>query len=483
MKKLGFVIGLMLIIGFAVEAVGAEFAFHGDMNNRFLVYTDRTDWLDSRKDSFGVIKDESTVSETYAELKYRFWTEISDDDDNIKGVYAIEVGGVRWGREGSGKSQGGSFSGDGVNIETRWAYLDFQLPFIERKARTRMGLQPFKANSFFWQETATALAFNSSITETIDYDVAWIRSVDKFNDVADNANDDIDDVDSLYGRMNFKPKDDLKIGLYGLYMWGDQDAQTAADFGSIDQRDYELKRFAGDVDLGVYTLGTDGSFGFGNFFVNWDLMYQGGDVDDVNYLSGIPGTDRNSGATLASGDFDLSAYFLHADAGYKFGKAKLTYTFWYSSGDDDPTDDDFDAFLAVDVDRDDSMAIFEGNYADDVSYFTERPYMLDKGFVMNKLALDYQWTKNLKVGTAAMYMMTAEDFEYIDDNGNSRSEDEIGVEINAFVKYMLFNNVECSLNAGYLFAGDGMDFFEVDQRDGDSDEDIFVSSARVRFKF
>ena len=35
MKKLGFVIGLVLIIGFAVEAVGAEFAFHGDMNNRF----------------------------------------------------------------------------------------------------------------------------------------------------------------------------------------------------------------------------------------------------------------------------------------------------------------------------------------------------------------------------------------------------------------------------------------------------------------
>jgi len=462
MKKLCFVIGLVLMIGFAVEAVGAEFAFHGDMNNRFLVYTNHTDWLDSRDDSFGVINDK-TVSETYAELKYRFWTEIGDNDDMVKGVYAIEVGGVRWGREGSGKSQGGSFSGDGVNIETRWAYLDFQLPFIERKARTRMGLQPFKANSFFWQETATALAFNSSITETIDYDVAWIRSVDKFNDVADNANDDIDDVDSLYGRMNFKPKDDLKIGLYGLYMWGDQDAQTAADFGSIDQRDYELKRFAGDVDLGVYTLGTDGSFGFGNFFVNWDLMYQGGDVDDVNYLSGIPGTDRNSGATLASGDFDLSAYFLHADAGYKFGKAKLTYTFWYSSGDDDPTDDDFDAFLAVDVDRDDSMAIFEGNYADDVSYFTERPYMLDKGFVMNKLALDYQWTKNLKVGTAAMYMMTAEDFEYIDDNGNSRNEDEIGVEINAFVKYMLFNNVECSLNAGYLFAGDGMDFFEVER--------------------
>jgi hypothetical protein len=109
--------------------------------------------------------------------------------------------------------------------------------------------------------------------------------------------------------------------------------------------------------------------------------------------------------------------------------------------------------------------------------------MLDKGFVMNKLALDYQWTEKLKVGTAAMYMLTAEDFEYIDDNGNNRNEDEIGVEINAYVKYMLFKNVECALNAGYLFTGDGMDFFEVDERDGNSDENIFVSSARIRYKF
>ena len=38
MKKLGFIIGLTLILGFAVESIGAEFAFHGDMNNRFLVY-------------------------------------------------------------------------------------------------------------------------------------------------------------------------------------------------------------------------------------------------------------------------------------------------------------------------------------------------------------------------------------------------------------------------------------------------------------
>jgi hypothetical protein len=482
MKKFGLTIVILALIGLAVPSMAADFAFHGDMNNRFLIYTNHTDWLNARDDSFGVVNDK-TVSDSYAELKYRFWTEISDNDDNVKGVYAIEIGGIRWGRTGSGKSEGGSFSGDGANVETRWAYLDFQVPFIERKARARMGLQPFKANEFFWQETATAGHFSSFITDGVDYELAFIRSIDRFNDITDTANNDITNTDSLYGRLNFKPSDEYKIGLFGLYMWGDPDNDDPADFRDIDPRNWEIKQFADEAKLGVYTLGTDGSAGFGNFFVNWDLMYQGGDIDDVNFLAIVPGTAEDSGAVLASGDFDLKAYFLHADLGYKMGKATFTYTFWYASGDDDPDDNDFEAFLSVDVDREESIGIFEGLYADDVSYWSERPYMLTNGFIMNKLALDYQWTEKLKVGANLMYMLVAEDFEYVDDNGGSQSNDEIGIEIGGYFKYMLYKNVELAVNAGYLFAGDGMDFFEIQKRDGNSDENIFGSSARVRFKF
>ena len=488
MKKLGFTIVILTFIGLVIPAVAAEFAFHGDMNNRFLVYTNHTDWFNARNDSFGVVHDK-TLSDEYAELKYRYWTEIGDDDDNVKGVYAIEIGGIRWGRTGSGKSEGGSFSGDGVNVETRWAYLDFQVPFIERRARARMGLQPFKANEFFWQETATAGHFSSFITDSVDYELAFVRSIDRFNDITDTADNDITNTDSLYGRLNVKPSDEIKVGLFGLYMWGDPDNNGPANFGQIDSRNYEIKEFADDAKLGIYTLGVDGSAGFGNFFVNWDLMYQGGNIDDVDFFYAAPGTPRNSinnappDVPNASGDFDLSAYFLHADLGYKMGKAKFTYTFWYSSGDDDPDDNDFDAFLSVDVDRDESVGIFEGLYPDDVSYWTERPYMLTNGFVMNKLSSDYQWTEKLRVGANVMYMMVAEDFDYTDDNGNSQHNDQIGFEVGGYLKYMLYKNVELAVNAGYLFAGDGMDFFEVDKRDGNSDENIFGSSARIRFKF
>ena len=473
MKKIGFVIGLVLILGFAVESIGAEFAFHGDMNNRFLLYTNRSDWLQS--ESQGTIGDKE-VDATYAELKYRFWFEAADDDGDVKGVYAIEIGGVRWGREGTGRSQGGSFSGDGANVETRWAYVDLQTPGVERKLRWRMGLQPWKINSFLWQETATGLNLYGTPTDLIDFQAAWIRSVDKL--AQDEADRNLEDVDNFLGRVNFKVNPDLKIGVFGLYSMGDNDPASPADFASVTPRRYLYKQFASDAKSNWYNIGVDGSWSINKFFVNWDLIYQGGSLDDINF------DDSEFSGLSSSGDFDISAWTGHIDLGYKFGKPKLTYTFWYASGDDDAGDNDFNGFLGIDLDRDDSLSMFEGNYADDASYFTERGYLLDKGFIMNKLALDYQWTEKLRVGGAAMYMMTAEDIEYFNNSGGSESNDQIGFELNGYLKYMMFKNVELAVNAGYLFSGDAMDAFETgNQRDGSADENIFVSSARVRYKF
>ena len=79
---------------------------------------------------------------------------------------------------------------------------------------------------------------------------------------------------------------------------------------------------------------------------------------------------------------------------------------------------------------------------------------------------------------------SAEDIEYIDFLGNRRKDDSIGIEVNCYLKYMLYKNLEFAINFGYLFADDALDAFEVgDLKDGSSDEDILVSSSRLRFKF
>jgi hypothetical protein len=381
-----------------------------------------------------------------------------------------------------GKSTGGSYSGDSVNIETRWAYTDFQLPWVENKARTMIGLQPFRVNPWLWEETAMGVNFRGAYRE-VDYQLAWMRTFEV--NVNSEDIDNSDDLENFLARVDFKPAERLKTGLFVLYEKGDPKSSDEP----INPREYAVKFFADSVDLNLFNFGIDGSYSVplntGNLFFNWDLIYEIGNIDDATF------DDSEFSGTTVSEDFDVRAWFAHADVGYNRGKTKLTYTFWYASGDDDATDNDFDGYLSIDVDRFDSLVLFE-NYTDD-NYFSERPYMLDKGFIMNKLALEYQATPKCKLGLAGMYMMTAEDIEYIDTDGVKRDRSHIGFEMDGFISYMLYENVELAVNAGYLFAGDAMDAFEGDfsndagavafDRDGNSDENIFLSGARIRYRF
>ena len=471
-KKLGLIMIALMVVAFALPSFAADVKIKGDFNNRFMVYTNHNDWLASEK---GVLHD-GTVAETWGEAKYRMWFDASTNDGKVKGVYAFEIGGLEYGKPGSlGKSVGGSYSGDAINIETRWLYTDFQLPWACEKARIRMGLQPFKVNSYLWAETIMGVT-SDFVAGPVDFQLAWVRP---YRDPVKDDKDDTEDLDSFYGRVNFKPTDGVKAGVFGLYMTGDPDESNPANYMTITSQNYQVKKLGNNTELDLYVFGTDGSANLGTFFVNWDLMYEGGSIDGANFSETYNGVAYNK--STMDEDFDVSAWFAHFDVGMNLDKMKFTYTFWYASGDDDGSDSDFDGFISVDIDRADSICLMEGGFTDD-DYFTEKDYMLDKGMIFNKLAFDFKADKKLKVGASLLYMMTAEDIEYVDNNGKKRKEDSLGIEFDAYLKYKLYDNLEFAVNAGYLFADDAMDFFEVD-RDGSSDEDIFISTCRVRYKF
>jgi hypothetical protein len=218
-----------------------------------------------------------------------------------------------------------------------------------------------------------------------------------------------------------------------------------------------------DYDIDLYTFGIDGGMKAGSFFANWDLMYQTGDFLE---------------------DVDFGGYFAHLDLGTRIGSnGKLTYTFWYASGDDDRADGDFDAFIATDIDVKadiSSVVLYQGLNSD--QYFTTDPYIQDKGMMLNRFAYDTKVSDKLKVGVAAMYMMTAEDMEYDDGQGNDYADDSIGFEVDAYAKYKLYDSLEIALAAGYLMSDDALDFYE-EERDGSADEDIYVVTSRIRYKF
>ncbi len=476
MKKTLAVAAIVSSMGFVGSAVAANFAFHGDLDHRFQVYTNHADFLVN--DHFkkgGAINTKDDVNDSWGEVKYRMWTEMASDNKNVKGVYAIEIGGLEFGKDGSvGRSVGGLYSGDGVNIETRWAYLDMQVPGVADKMRLKTGLQPFNLNKYFWKETVMGVNLDGQVGN-VGYYVGWERP---YRVDAGSAGPDVGDVDAFVGKVSFSPMAKSKVGFFGSYIHNDSavlhDENGARTYNTLDANKWEFKKLKDEFDLSVYTMGLTGKFNINNLFFDGDFIYQGGTIDNATYR------DQN-GVTSAAHDYDISAFFAHVDVGAKIGATKITGTYMYSSGDDDPTDDNIDAYMATDVDMTFSGVITEGHATTD-DYFTERPYILDKGLHLFRVGVDNKVSSKLKVGGALMYMMTAEDITYTGAQGQNFADDSVGTEVDAYVKYKLYPDVTMSMNFGYLFTGDAMDYFESDLN-GSADEDIYTVGARIRYKF
>jgi hypothetical protein len=479
MKKLLLAVACIALVGLAPCAYAAQVEVHGTLDNRMQVYTDQQNFFKHSGTSL-----DGTEGQ-FADFKYRIWTEMATDDNAVKGVFGIEVGGVRFGQSSTSTSfsdsngdtgtiamptdsKGGDYSGDGVNIETRWAYTDFMLG----NGRMKIGLQPWTVNSFVWKETAAGITYGAS-AGSVDYEVGWARGKEHFNTTKNDHF--IEDADALMARVNFGIGEGSKAGVFLLYQTANPSASTPA---AISSNDYYMYNF-GDVDMNIYTLGVDGKFQTsGPLFLNWDVMYQTGKIENATFTDSFSGT--TSGAFH---DFDLNAYFAHVDVGVKLGKVTLTYTGWYASGDDKADDDNFDAFLATDIDRSESIIFMEGGYVND-NYYTDRSYLADKGLFLNRVGVDFQATDKTKVGAALLYLQTAEDIKYTDTNGVARSSSDLGFELDGYVSYQMYKNLELALNAGYLLSGDAMDVFEpAAEKDGSSDENIFRSTARVLYKF
>jgi hypothetical protein len=476
---------LAFCIGGSASALDAKLS--GDLNNRFGLYTDQAPMY-SGSETIGTISapraivQRFPVGETWGELKYRLAGNVATDDQKVRGVVGFEWGAIRYGSNPSlgctvtgaaasgtapvacttggsvAKNSGGSFSGDGVNTELRLAFTEFQLP-TDFKSKVTVGLQPFITNHYLWQETATGVQLTGE-PGPFGVKVAWMRGIEFFNANRDDAQ--FADADNLLARIDLgKQIPNLKLGAFYLYQHREPKNATPAPIAHL------LKNF-GAANYNINNIGIDGGYKAGPFFANFDAIFQTGTITN---------TTGKSAGTSARTSFDQQGFVAHADLGVTFGPAKVTYTGWYASGDTNQNDQKINNFIATDVDMNDSIIFFEGGLTDD-NYFTEAPYFLDKGAIFNKLAVEYKAAPKLTVGLAGMYVLTAEELSL---TGGTKSR-TLGTEIDAFISYVLYDGLTVAANAGYLFASDGMDFFEV-VKNGKKDHDIFRATAGLRYRF
>jgi hypothetical protein len=97
--------------------------------------------------------------EPAAFIRVRPRFDVSDDNGNIQATLRLEIGDVEFGNGGGasaetngvsvygggsrvGNGAGGAFGNDGVNVETKWAFIDWAMPF-GIPLRVRAGAQPW----------------------------------------------------------------------------------------------------------------------------------------------------------------------------------------------------------------------------------------------------------------------------------------------------------------------------------------------------
>jgi hypothetical protein len=90
----------LLALAVAAPAMAATFKVQGDLHNRFKLYTDQQSWFGN--DSGNQTLDDQDRPDSYGEIKYRMWTTASTNDGAVKGVVALEIGGIRFGTSDGG---------------------------------------------------------------------------------------------------------------------------------------------------------------------------------------------------------------------------------------------------------------------------------------------------------------------------------------------------------------------------------------------
>jgi hypothetical protein len=181
------------------------------------------------------------------QIRVRPRFDVSDDNGNMTATLRLEIGDIEWGAGGGaggpsngsgttagiqgsarvGNGSGGGMDADGVNVETKWAYIDFLMPF-GIPARMRAGIQPwFLPKGMIVDNDATGVRVYGT-TKPVSYEIAWYRLASgpvAATPAAPNVGQPTltggstqdNNFDEYVFRLDYAAATWLNAGIYGLY--------------------------------------------------------------------------------------------------------------------------------------------------------------------------------------------------------------------------------------------------------------------------
>jgi hypothetical protein len=424
MKKFAIIsLAALLVVAFTMPAAAFESIFGGYWRTR--AYTEQNYF--GSKDANG---DEGNLSQVDTRTRLYYTAKFSD---NFKFVNKFEMDAV-WGGPQSGY---GDIGADGVNVEVKNTYVDFDMGPVNAK----IGVQGFILARGFLADDDFAGAHVAYKNDLMTLPVFWFKA---YEGGTDNNTADTD----IFGiAPSFSFGDSSKLTAYGVYWMSDNLADYQARGGT------NLPATADPMDdADVFFVGADLDMNFDAFSLWLTGIYQWGTIDF-----------RPNGST------DISAYLVGGGAAMDMGPAELHTRAFYASGDDDPDDNDVDSFIVIEGQSYYWSEIMGYGIFDNVASAGSPADQISNVWAAN-LGATFKPMDKLSVTGDIWYANLAED--------NDEGEDELGTELNLKVTYKLLENLNLDVVGAYLFAGDATAL------PGDTnDNDPYLIGSRLSLSF
>ncbi len=295
-----------------------------------------------------------------AQLRVRPLFSVSDDNNNIQAVLRLEIGDIEFGNGGGaqgvtnggftavpgtsgqsganfstgsarvGNGSGGSLGSDGVNVETKWAYIDAAFPFGV-PLRVRAGLQPwFLPKGMIVDDDVIGVRAYGSV-KPFTYEVAWYRvstvaaaatvpvppgASGQATAPAQNTFDN--NYDFYQARVDWALAEWLNPGIYGIW------ARNAATGNTV----------GGGLDLDSFYIGFTAAGKVSTITYDFDFVYGSAEGSPSGTYCFTPaGVLSATGCTPGTTQVDVTGWAADAGVHVPIGPVVLNLVGSIASGD------------------------------------------------------------------------------------------------------------------------------------------------------
>ena len=325
----------------AAKADGIDVKVKGQWDFAF-GWATNVGWSDSIHHERAGRNDDDFIARSRVRTQINFIT-----SEYLQGVLMFEIGNLDWGRDAGGKSgqgSGGGLDADGVNVETKRAYLDWIIPNTE--VSVRMGIQGVKLpsgpmGSPILDADVAGIVVSSPVTDMFSITGFWLRPFNQ--NLNDGANNYLDDETDIFGLILPVKGDGWGVtpwGAYGFigansgyynYLYGPRATRYQAPLSHQDH-------------AGVWWMGLNFELTmFDPLKFTFDAMYGDAHKNDMNGILAGPKAGYNiPGIPAPLRDhvgYGTRGWFLDATLDYKMDWGTPGIFGWWSSGDSANSDD------------------------------------------------------------------------------------------------------------------------------------------------